>query len=340
MSSLLERRYRAALRLLPSSYRAEREDEMVAEFMEMSGDVPDEVNPRPRWGELASVLALAVQVRLGGTRAAPRAFAWGEAVRLIALLGLAYQSVYAFFVAEVLLGGLISGDVPHFLDAAGPAERLLYTAESLAVLCSAVAFVAIMRGHARPAKAFAGIGMTLELAGFLTPAVGRLVVGMNPGADAADTLLAVVPAVALLLGFHSDVEPRRRSWGLAMAPLIAGLTMKGLLEAVIVLGLQERNWIYLWLDLVGTAVLALAAGSAFALARGRSPSWTLALAGAALLLLVVRLPLLLALYVSAWNTVAWSTVCAQCLVLSVLLGVLTATGLRALPPAAPAAARS
>ncbi|MBE1588278.1 hypothetical protein ACFPOI_52785 [Nonomuraea angiospora] len=64
---LLEQRYRHVLRLLPASYRAEREEEMVAEFMDMSGEVPDEVNPRPRWGEIASVLALSVRIRLGIT---------------------------------------------------------------------------------------------------------------------------------------------------------------------------------------------------------------------------------------------------------------------------------
>ncbi|MEU0571781.1 helix-turn-helix transcriptional regulator [Nonomuraea sp. NPDC005983] len=51
-ASLLEQRYRHVLRLLPASYRSEREEEMAAEFMDMSGEVPDEVNPRPRWGEM------------------------------------------------------------------------------------------------------------------------------------------------------------------------------------------------------------------------------------------------------------------------------------------------
>ncbi|MBE1582663.1 hypothetical protein ACFPOI_60465 [Nonomuraea angiospora] len=70
--TLLEQRYRSVLRLLPASYRAEREEEMVDAFMEMYGDAPDEINPRPPWSEIASVLALSVRIRLGAAGSAPR----------------------------------------------------------------------------------------------------------------------------------------------------------------------------------------------------------------------------------------------------------------------------
>jgi hypothetical protein len=66
-------RYRQVLRVLPASYRAERQEEMVCAFLEGSGDLRDEDNPRPRWPEIASVVALSVRVRVGGVGAASSA---------------------------------------------------------------------------------------------------------------------------------------------------------------------------------------------------------------------------------------------------------------------------
>ncbi|RVX37995.1 hypothetical protein EDD27_0285 [Nonomuraea polychroma] len=328
--SLLERRYRGVLRLLPASYRAEREEEMVAAFMEAAGDVPDEVNPRPGWGEIASVLGLALRVRIGGTLAAPRAYAWGEAVRLVALLGLAYQTVYAVFVAADLYRALTFEADPNFAGAPGSIERLLSIAESVATLCSAIAFVAITRGHPRLAKVTALIGAMPAL-GYAATGAGPLAAGPNPGGQVASAVFVLFPVAALMLGFHRDVAPRRRSWGLALSPIIAGLVTMGGVQVMLSLRLHEHDWLYLWLDLIGMSVLALAAESLFVLVRGRSPAWALALSAAASLLLLVRLPMMIDNYGNAPNAIPWLTMLEQCVLLIVLIGVLAGTGLKALP---------
>lgn len=76
--SLLEDRYRRVLRMLPASYRAEREEEMVSAFLDGSAGVGDEHNARPRLSEVATVAALAVRVRLGGSGATSRSVASGR----------------------------------------------------------------------------------------------------------------------------------------------------------------------------------------------------------------------------------------------------------------------
>jgi hypothetical protein len=91
----LEQRYRVVLRtLLPASYRKLWEEDMVATFLEsMASDDAEAAEyladyGRPSWSEVASVAALAVRLRLGAANAPLRSGAWGEAVRLVALMGL------------------------------------------------------------------------------------------------------------------------------------------------------------------------------------------------------------------------------------------------------------
>ena len=120
MTSELERRYRALLRMLPADYRAAWEDEMVATFLESTArDDPEEAEfaadfGRPSWPEVASVLALAVRLRLGGTGAGPRRRACGDAVRLVALMGLLAQAVLAVLGLGTLLwlAGKLPGTPP------------------------------------------------------------------------------------------------------------------------------------------------------------------------------------------------------------------------------------
>src|SRR3984957_7912963 len=83
----LEQRYRRVLRLLPGYYRDKWEEDMVATFLDgwLTGD-PDEDSvtmeyDRPTRQEIVSVTGLAARLRLGGTGAPRRYFAWGQAVR-------------------------------------------------------------------------------------------------------------------------------------------------------------------------------------------------------------------------------------------------------------------
>ncbi|TMM33441.1 MAG: hypothetical protein E6F99_24540, partial [Actinobacteria bacterium] len=106
--------------MLPADYRAAWEDEMVATFLESTArDDPEEAEfaadfGRPSWPEVASVLALAVRLRLGGTGAGPRRRACGDAVRLVALMGLLAQAVLAVLGLGTLLwlAGKLPGTPP------------------------------------------------------------------------------------------------------------------------------------------------------------------------------------------------------------------------------------
>src|SRR5258706_9058768 len=104
-TSLLEERYRLALRMLPAAYRDAWADDMVDTFLERAHaaalDHPEGVDiSRPGRAELASIAWLAIRLRLGGTDAAGRPRLMGDAVRLAALVGLLYPP-------GVALGGLL-----------------------------------------------------------------------------------------------------------------------------------------------------------------------------------------------------------------------------------------
>jgi PadR family transcriptional regulator, regulatory protein PadR len=79
VSSDLERRYRRVLRLLPGWYRKQREEDMVAAFLDswLTGDPEaDEYISEaagPGWAETASVAGLAVRLHLGGGSGTVRA---------------------------------------------------------------------------------------------------------------------------------------------------------------------------------------------------------------------------------------------------------------------------
>jgi len=109
--SRLEERYRSVLRTLPAAYRQRWEDDMVDTFLASAeaGVEDDEARDylhdcgRPGRSEVASVVALAVRLRLGGTDAPPRSFLWGEAVRTVALVGLLVHAVLATLAAGTML---------------------------------------------------------------------------------------------------------------------------------------------------------------------------------------------------------------------------------------------
>ncbi|MFC4009796.1 hypothetical protein ACFOY2_21385 [Nonomuraea purpurea] len=320
-ASLLEQRYRHVLRLLPASYRAEREEEMVAEFMDMSGEVPDEVNPRPRWGEIASVLALSVRIRLGIT---PQYVAWGETVRLVAVLGVAFHALTALSaVADLVVSVTVLGE-PQFVGMPGSTERLFKIGEAAALCLWVVAFVALMRGRARLAKVTAALGGAWSL--FLVDIHGSSLMG------ASSVLLVAVPVLATLVGFHGDAPPARRPWWVALLPLTA-VTL--LAWAAPLLMTEDTLWLYPWLNRMGIAVLAVVVVGTHWLVRGGSPALPLALAILGALALLTRLPEL------GWNPpdtnpdfvgeIYWTSMLVQCVALGVMTVTLAVAGLRALP---------
>ncbi|MBB6344708.1 hypothetical protein FHU36_001217 [Nonomuraea muscovyensis] len=320
---LLEQRYRAVLRLLPASYRAEREDEMVAAFMEMSGEVPDERGPRPRWGEIASVVALAVRVRLGGAGAEPRFVAWGEAVRLLALLGVGFQALVSLY-------SLLSHGLSTLLVAPPGARQVALTLVDCAWVA---AYVAVMRGHVRPAKAAALVGGGSSLYALATGLPVELL-GWSEGTAA---LIVVTTLLALLVGFHRDARPAPRPWdrvvpplALAALPLALELPLVALESAMPGPEAEPLLWVAFWLSPDGLAIVAVLVAGAIALARRRSPSVLLALATGGMLLAAYRLPVGLPL---EFNQPLWVTGVVQCAMLAVMVSLLLVAGVRALPAA-------
>ncbi|TDE55874.1 hypothetical protein E1295_13135 [Nonomuraea mesophila] len=316
----LERRYRAVLRLLPAAYRAEREEEMVDTFMEAAGGGLR----RPGWGEIASVLALSARVRLGGPGAPPRHLAWGAAVRLVALLGLAYQTAYAAFGLAGLPYLLSYEGDAGLLGTAGSADRLGAIADYGFPCCSAVAFVAVMHGRPRTAKAAAVLGALPALAG---------ATAMAPSLrDLVALVFTAVPVIALLLAFPGDAAPPRRGRWLTVVPLVAGLIGYGLSTAAAAAGGVRLSP---WSEPLGMAVVALVAAAPFVAARGRSPGPALALAAAGALLLIVRLPAVIGLPLEQASAGVTAMFLAQCALLVPLVVVFAWRGWRSLPPARP-----
>lgn len=319
MNTLLEERYRRTLRLLPASYRAEREEEMVAAFMEVYGDVPDEANPKPRWGEIASVARLSLRVRLGGAGAGPRAVTWGESVRLIALYGLAFQAALSVLSIPGRVDALQLQNPPLSF------ERVLEIAGWLSTVLWVVAFASLMRGRARLAKGVAAVAVTATLLQY-----GWLVTNGIRWEDLLHELLWVAAVMALLAGFHRDVTPVVRSWWLVLAPLAAGGAIGLALLTLTDPDVERFGWWFGWISPSGMAALAIIVAGVATLWR-RSPAISLALAMAAGLTLLTLLPSLIAMPQDAGSRLLWASVMTQGVAMACVVVVFGVVGAKLLP---------
>ncbi|GAA4192347.1 hypothetical protein [Microbispora amethystogenes] len=276
--SVLEERYRRVLRLLPASYRARREEEMVSAFLDGARRAETDLDDqRVRWAEIAGVAALALRVRLGGPGSPPGEYATGEAVRGAAILGLVFWTMLgALFAAQtVLTYGVVAGVLPDGLmgigDPGSP-ERLRQVLSGLAPLLWAASLGALVRGRAGTAKASAWAALVLPYA--LDPGAAG-----GPGwiAGLLTALPALVTALALTAGFHRDAPPPRLP-GATAARVVAVPVAAGVLLALAVgaLGAAARAggepgplmlqpW--LWLDPAGLACVSLLAVTAWLVLR-------------------------------------------------------------------------
>ncbi|MCP3803154.1 hypothetical protein NLX83_28140 [Allokutzneria sp. A3M-2-11 16] len=217
--SRLERRYRRMLAVLPRWYRAEREEEMVAAFLEDVDRDPDaDVRLNfgwPGWGEFGSLLALSARTRWPGTTGSPRALVKGQVVRLIALMGMVVLSGVALVHRLLELFPELFGFRHEHANAVTAAPRgfdwfdLVWLAyHGAALLC----FVALLHGAYRVAKVAAAM-VLLFLAGMAVELV------LSP--DASGVLYSLVYTLNCFLyllcvfaGFHSDAPPMRARWWL------------------------------------------------------------------------------------------------------------------------------
>ena len=285
--SRLEQRYRLVLRvLLPAAYRKAWEEDMVATFLDSVDSDDAEAAEyaadygRPSWSEVASVASLAVRLRLGtAAGASPRCVAWGQAVRLVALMGLLVSAAAATIEAGSTLwlaGRLGWLSAPPADWTPGMPPSAWHTVWSLAGLLWLPAYVGLLLGHRRAAQLLAVLAVMPAGAAAISATV-------DLDAGAAPLLLtiwahALVDAllVLALVAFHQDAPPmRRRPW---LVALVVGIAV---LLGLFLLVRPTNPWVLVdWpgmycVVLVGVAVAHLAAP---ALGRTlRTPSWSLAL---------------------------------------------------------------
>ncbi len=290
----LERRYRALLRVLPAGYRAAWEDDMVATFLAgmRTGDpeqdaLTDDIG-RPGWGEVASVLGLAVRLRVPGLPTGipvldgrPAHRQWNGALRLVALTGLLVSTVGAASTIGVhLLASARLQWLPwppadlRYAPLPGLWQQLRLSA---GVACAA-AFVALLLGQWRPARAVAVLALLLDGCASVGATVEVL---SGAPLDLATIWFAVLPdavvVVAIAAFAASMPPPRPRPW---LVGLVAGIAVTSLLQLAsfwIDPGLPLLDW-----PGVSAAALVVAAGIHLAVPAQRrgpgAPSRTLALA--------------------------------------------------------------
>ncbi|SDH57580.1 hypothetical protein SAMN05421505_11868 [Sinosporangium album] len=347
--TLLEQRYRRILRLLPAAYRSEREDEMVAAFLDGAHSTHDRDNPRPRPREIASVAALAVRLRLGTDTTRPRAHTWGRAVRTAALIGLGFHAATELrTTAAVLLAPDPAGEtpwLPHLLP--GP--------------LFAAAFALLCLGRIRAAKAAALIGLVpygvwaLQHASALVRALtapGDLP-GVNLPLDLAPLLTQTAGfalVAALVAAYHRDADPPRTPHWVAAVPLAAAAALTAAdraLTRALTQGLPDGgpvpdavHWAALWTDTPGLACTAIAAAAAaHLLTRLRTPHPDAARPLTLALLSLAALPLAaVRIDPHAADTLGQAmtlTAAAQTAALALCAAAMLTAGLRSLPAAPP-----
>jgi F0F1-type ATP synthase assembly protein I len=344
--SVLEDRYRSVLRMLPASYREVWEEEMVSTFLEsMDTDDVDEAEfradfGRPGFSEVASVAALAARLRFGGTDAPPRSFAWGEAVRRVALVGFLAYAAYATVLSVERLW--LSGAVPWppLPDHSTPwvhAQPTGFwpTLRAHAGLVWLGAFLALAFGRRGAATVFAVVGVLVPLSdATLHAATSREPVMLSPWFGIGVSALLVVALAA----FHSGAPPvRPRPW---LGAFGVGLVLGGVPE-----------FVYLRQDIptpsplewpaVACVVMVVAAGvhvGRRTSSRWRGAlSWSLALAFLAAIVLGQRVVSLIDLRTAGpypgRSTMITLAVAEALAVLAILLLLVVATvrGLRQLP---------
>jgi hypothetical protein len=270
----LEERYRRLLKVLPRSYRAQWEDDMVATYLlSMKQDDPEDdqffaEHGNPSAAEMRSVLALAVRLRLGGSGASPGYLLFADAVRRFALLTLLLHAALRLVSSGALLWSYV--DPP-----AGPPNVYLPSTSSIALellgLLIVPAFLALVSGRRRMAAALAVLGF---LPSFISAVTFVSDGGFAP--SAVGQFLFELLSICALAAFHADAPavPRR--------PWLALFAFAVVLQAAFVAmaHLTPVPAFLYGLDVSGVwCGYVLFAAIAYAMtARARNKSWPMAIA--------------------------------------------------------------
>lgn len=343
--SRLETRYRALLRVLPGWYRSQREEEMVATFL--ATQEIDLEYAWPGWSETARVVALAVRLRLRAPDAPARSFAWRQAARLVAVLGLLAKAILVLLgwgwlawaaVADRSQTGSDTTRYVQTLLAPATAGELLSTVMFVLHSATVPAFLCLVLGHQRAAKIFAGtaVGVSLyEIGQSWVPGEG-----WTGGAlvHLSGVLPLWVPVLCLVCAFHREAprvqHPRR--W---LAALPAGALIGSGALALAPLALPDEVSLYCAAVVVGTVCYLILARFQW---TGASPAWLLALAALAAVVLIVR-AVDLATFGEALPAAVLDSYYAQIgalLATGVVLTIMAIRSLRQLPATPAADARS
>ena len=188
-------RYRRVLMLLPRGYRAERGEELLGVMLD---GAEEHGRDRPALGEVLSVLGLSLRLRTGAPGASARSRSVGEALRLIALLGLLLQAaVFAQNVAAGLTTVVADGPLAGLggLTPGPPGIAVL------GFLCPFLAMVALLRGRFRLGALLAAnpVVLVTEVPRLFAPAANY---ALALGFIFTLLTLCVIPAIAGLLGFQ------------------------------------------------------------------------------------------------------------------------------------------
>lgn len=283
MTTLLESRYRAVLRLLPAYYRREREEEMVEVYLwDVDRETQDQ--SRPTFGEVASIAALALRTRLGAAGAPRRYALLGAAVRHFALFAVLLQAAAAVVdrALEVTWAGTHGWEM--FLSGftgRGPVPAGVAVAQWVLPLLWTVGWFALFherRGLARGCVLAAALPTLWPVAApLMTDAVPP-----DPAYATASLVLAWLSAFGLCAAFHRDAP---------VAVLPVGTPGLGYLACCVVMGasvvLVPTSADAVWAP--ATGFLACALGRLVWRARSRRQGGAGALALAFLGLLVLAL---------------------------------------------------
>ncbi|SOE13606.1 hypothetical protein SAMN06272775_4585 [Streptomyces sp. 2323.1] len=334
MTTMLEQRYRTVLRLLPSYYRAAREEEMVEAYLH-GFDERQRDELRPAWGEVASIAALAVRTRMGAAGAPARYATLGAVVRLFALLSVLLQAASGV-TGQALLLAWVHGAAPRDRDMVlegftghGAAAGLYEVVRWLIPPAWTVAYLALLRDHRRTALAFAALAALPGLA-FVTQHLDSGQDALAVSFSLTATVFSWLTVVALCCAFHRDAPPARLPLASPGLALMGTCVLMGA-STVVWQGGADPGW--------AGGVAFVAAAAVWLVARCRSPqpagdpALPVALAALGLAMLVER-TLSLAFLADAHAPGFLLTVTAvQAGVIAALAAALTAIGSRGLTAA-------
>ncbi len=210
MSSLLEKRYRLVLRMLPRSYRERREEEMVDTYLEeFDEDALDEV--RPSLSEVASIAALAVRTRMGSAGAPARYAVAGATVRLFALLSILIHAGRLLTNNAITVAWMAGAPVEdrrmylQSLDDFSLTGIIGSICQWVLPLGWVVAYAALVRDRRRAAR----VAAIVAAVPFVWTIVDPRWFGGLSGFDIATTAFAWLTALAVCCGFHDDAPATR-----------------------------------------------------------------------------------------------------------------------------------